>query len=94
MIKEKIRKIYYRFSSEEELKRFRSPIENVAVFINTYGCRTFTKAKEKELLTYAEFPVDPSYGYVRVTVVGDKGQKANTNAYFLDEIMNEEEENS
>lgn len=52
------------------------------------------KAKDGELLTYAEFPVDPSYGYVRVTVVGDKGQKANTNAYFLDEIMNEEEENS
>ena len=48
------------------------------------------RAKEGEELTYAEFPVDPSYGYVRITLTGEKGRKANTNAYFLEELMKED----
>jgi len=49
------------------------------------------KAKDGELITYAEFPLDPTYGYVRVTVVSKNGTKANTNTFFLDELMEREE---
>ncbi len=50
------------------------------------------KMKDGEPITHAEFPLDPSYGYVRVTVVGKNGKKANTNTYFLDELMKEDME--
>jgi len=50
------------------------------------------KMKDGEPITHAEFPLDQSYGYVRVTVVGKNGKKANTNTYFLDELMKEDME--
>ena len=38
-------------------------------------------------LTSASFEFDPADIYVRVTVIDEQGRHANTNAYFLDEIV-------
>ncbi len=35
------------------------------------------------------FKVIPEYGYVRITVIDENGKPANTNAYFVDELLNE-----
>ena len=43
-------------------------------------------AKEGETLTHASFEVKPDCGYIRLTVMDERGRCANTNAYFLDEI--------
>lgn len=48
------------------------------------------RAKDGEPLTYAEFELDPTCIYVRVTVVGENGKKACSNAYFIDQIINTE----
>lgn len=50
------------------------------------------KAKDGVPVTHAEFPLDPTYGYVRITVVGKNGMKANTNTFFLDELMKDDME--
>ncbi len=44
-------------------------------------------AKQGEVLREASFPVKPEDGYVRLTVVDERGFKAYTNAYFTDELF-------
>ena len=38
-------------------------------------------------LTEASFPLSPEDGYVRLTVVDEKGRCADTNAYFMEDIL-------
>ena len=38
-------------------------------------------------ITSASFELDMDYGYVRITVTDFSGKNANTNAYFIDEIL-------
>ena len=45
-------------------------------FRNVYG----------EALTHAEFPLDFASDYFRITVFDDKGGRAHTSAYYLDEL--------
>ena len=45
-------------------------------FRNVYG----------ETLTHAEFPLDFASDYFRITVFDDKGGRAHTSAYYLDEL--------
>ena len=44
-------------------------------------------AENGKLLTEASFAVDPTDLYVRITVIDEKGYPANTNAYFVDELL-------
>lgn len=45
------------------------------------------RAKKGETVNHASVKLDPIYGYVRVTVTDHNGNHANSNAYFLDEIL-------
>ena len=45
------------------------------------------RATENELVTTAKFPVLPDDGYVRITVTDEKGLHANTNAYFIEDLL-------
>ncbi|MBQ2274981.1 MAG: hypothetical protein II334_05905 [Clostridia bacterium] len=38
-------------------------------------------------VTEGRFKVLPEYGYVRITVEDNDGKRANTNAYFTDELF-------
>ena len=53
------------------------------------GCRKTRAAfREKgKKLTYAEFIVEPDDTYVRITVTDKYGRHANTNAYFVEDIL-------
>ena len=44
-------------------------------------------AEKDEILTEAEFEVKPEYGYVRITVIDAAGWHADTNAYFVDDLL-------
>ncbi len=46
-----------------------------------------TDSTEGNPVTSASFKVEPEYGYVRVTVIDKNGKRANTSAYFTDEIL-------
>jgi hypothetical protein len=45
------------------------------------------RSKEGEPLTEASFPLPKDAAYVRLTVTDKNGNHANTNAYWLDEIL-------
>ena len=49
------------------------------------SCATY--AKRGESLTEADFEVRENDGFVRLTVYDQKGKRAYTNAYFVDELM-------
>ena len=56
--------------------------------MNTAGRRSgVVEAKNGILLTEADFEVLPEDGYVRITVTDEKGRQANTNAYFVEELL-------
>ena len=63
--------------------------EPVKTIVFSYGTRWnhTSHAPEGEHLTSAEAPVSDSCVYVRVTITDENGKKANTNAYFVDELM-------
>ena len=44
-------------------------------------------ADKGEYINEAVFPVLPEYNYIRLTVVDEFGHHANSNAYFIDDIM-------
>jgi hypothetical protein len=44
-------------------------------------------APEGETVTEAVFEVKPEYGYIRLTVTDEQGKPANTQAYFVNEIL-------
>jgi hypothetical protein len=44
-------------------------------------------AENGNLLTEVSFRVNPKDGYVRITVIDEKGYPANTNAYFTDKLF-------
>ena len=44
-------------------------------------------AEKGAVLNAADFEVKPHYNYVRVTVVDSHGNHANTNAYFIDKLL-------
>lgn len=58
------------------------------IFLNT-GVRLASSryAEKGQSLTEMDFEVKPEFGYVRITVVDKNGNRANTNAYFTDEIL-------
>lgn len=45
------------------------------------------KAAENETLTQGRFTLDASMGYVRVTVVDAAGRPADSNGYFMDDLL-------
>lgn len=45
------------------------------------------RATENELVTTAKFPILPDDGYVRITVTDENGLHANTNAYFIEDLL-------
>ncbi|MBR2048043.1 MAG: PHP domain-containing protein [Oscillospiraceae bacterium] len=56
--------------------------------IATYGSRR-SRMLQGEALTEGAFPLRPDDGYVRITVVDEQGRCADTNACFMEEILNE-----
>ena len=46
----------------------------------------FVSVPAGEALTEATLTVNQEYKYFRVTVIDENGRRANTNAYFLDEV--------
>ena len=63
--------------------------ENVASICFETGRRHFSKIESQngEGVSFGEFTVSPMDNYVRVTLTDFDGKHANTNAYFLDEIL-------
>ena len=49
--------------------------------------RAMIRNAEKESLTEAVFPIIPSDGYFRLTVIDEADRCADTNAYFTDEVL-------
>ena len=45
-------------------------------------------AEDGKLVGYAEFDIDESDGYFRLDVIDSRGRRANTQAYFISEILN------
>lgn len=63
-----------------------SPVEKI--FVQTQGRRCFRKAvKPGETMTEAKFEITGKEGYLRLDIRDGRGLHANSNAYFLDEIM-------
>ena len=60
-----------------------SPASRIIV---TYQTRR-SYAVNGEKLTGASFKLRPDDGYVRITVMDEKGRCADTNAYFVDEVL-------
>lgn len=58
-----------------------------SIVLNTSGRRAKKVQATDGNLNSAEFEVLPEDGYVRITITDDKGRKANTNAYFTDQIF-------
>lgn len=58
------------------------------IYLNA-GFRTAESryAQDGAPLNAADFEVKPHYNYVRITVVDRHGNRANTNAYFVDELL-------
>lgn len=58
------------------------------IYLNTARRRTeCVWASEDKPLNEATFRVLPEDGYIRITVIDSHGKPANTNAYFTDEIL-------
>ena len=49
--------------------------------------RATVRTATDKLLTEAQFPIIPSDGYFRITVVDEESRCANTNAYFTDQVL-------
>ena len=61
------------------------PVENIKFYYgNRDGKGVFADGKT---LTHASAPVKPENGYVRITVTDAKGRPANTNAYFVKDLL-------
>ncbi|HOU09279.1 MAG TPA: PHP domain-containing protein [Clostridiales bacterium] len=59
----------------------------VRITLNTAGRRSgVANARAGETLTQARFAVDPEDVYIRLEVTDAAGRRANTRAYFLDEL--------
>ena len=58
-----------------------------SIVLNTSGRRARKVQATAGNLNSAEFEVLPEDIYVRITVTDSTGRKANTNAYFMDEIF-------
>ena len=56
------------------------------IFLSTNGRVVENKYSGDALLTEAEFTLPTKNAYFRITVVDEEGNRANTNAYFLDEL--------
>lgn len=63
-----------------------SACEKISMTTATRKLRNAFREKGKTL-TQASFPVDPDDGYVRITVKDKYGRYADTNAYFVDELL-------
>ena len=58
------------------------------IIMTTAGRRRAIEYREKgRALTGASFAVSESFGYVRITVIDKTGKRADTNAYFTDELF-------
>jgi len=59
----------------------------VRITVNTAGRRAgVVNAPEGETITAAEFNIDPRDRYIRFEVMDERGRRANSRAYFLDEL--------
>ena len=65
-----------------------APVKTIVFSFGTRRAHTI-HAPEGEYLTSAEADVADNSIYVRVTVTDENGKPANTNAYFVDELMGE-----
>lgn len=60
----------------------------VRITLNTAGRHGgVVNAPENEVVTAAEFDIDPTDIYFRLEVTDERGRRANTRAYFLDDII-------
>lgn len=59
-----------------------------SIHMTTGGRRTeVARVHDGETLSEARFYIDPKDVYVRVQITDNSGRRANTNAYFIDEIL-------
>ncbi len=66
-----------------------SPAERVILTCGQRRASIRLQSDHGKPVTEASFKLDPNDGYVRITVVDEKGLPANTNAYFIDELLGE-----
>ena len=62
------------------------PCEKIVMSTACRKTRAAFREKGKSL-THAEFIVEPDDGYVRITVTDKFGRHANTNAYFVEDVL-------
>ena len=63
-----------------------SPV--VRISMNTGGRRSSAvNTLQGESISSAEFTIDPRDTFIRFEVIDERGKRANTRAYFLDEFM-------
>lgn len=58
-----------------------------SIRLNSSIRRTQIVYAENEPLTSASFKIQEDYGYVRITVTDSSGKHANTNAYFISDLL-------
>ncbi|NMP37999.1 MAG: PHP domain-containing protein [Clostridiales bacterium] len=63
-----------------------SPVRRISFTTNARSAQCFI-AERGGYLTGAEFTVEPKYGYVRVQLEDYAGLRANSNAYFIEDIL-------
>ena len=80
--------IYDLWIEEEMLHITCSPAEKI-VLSGTARIMEYEYAQPGQKLTGAVLPIHREHKYIRVTVIDEKGKRANTNAYFLDELFKE-----
>ena len=65
------------------------PAAKIVANYGTVRAKMVLAEETEGALTEAAFDVKPNDGYIRITVVDDKGRKAYTNGYFTDELFAE-----
>ena len=78
--------IYSLYLDGDKLHVECSPADKVVCTVNRRRCMSRYNEQTGEI-THAVFDIKPSDGYFRITVVDKKGLRADTNAYFTDELV-------
>lgn len=68
-----------------------SPADRIRLIVGNRRANRMAIAENGELLTEAALEVHPEVDYFRISVIDERGFCADTNAYFLDELLSEQD---
>lgn len=67
-----------------------SDVKSIRLNTGIRAAKNIVSRDGTSLMNTAEFVIKPEYGYVRLTLTDEDGKHAYTNAYFTDELFEEE----